>query len=365
MIMKNTSIIMVTECPYAGIWMAIISNAEIFRAMGFNVHLVVPEIDRNRYGEIVENNVAQFRSIGTLHRMPMKKGYISLNRNKQILSVLLASLGDIIVISYGSYAGKVTRCLYKDGVIKYLYHAPQCIDIKRMTSKFKIIESIFERYLASYVTGYLACSPSESHNLISNYGVQPQKVIFCPNYAVPTKTSLETRGIRKKKYAFIYVGRLVRSKGVDTVLEALQKINRACDIVVVGDGPDRDILEKKHPNVVFTGNVPHDVVFRYLDDAQFIVSASAVEGLPFSILEAMSRGVMPILSDVDGHNDLIIPSYNGFLFTGRKDLTNLLFKAGCLSEDSLQKLSKNSMQIPKLCYTLARDNMKNHFNNYV
>lgn len=362
--MRKTTIIMVTECPYAGIWRAIISNAKMFKDLGFNIQLVVPKKDRDRYGETVEDNITQFSNIGTVHRVRMKKDYISLKRNKQALLDLFTSLDDFMIISYGSYAGKVARYLFKDGAIKCLYHVPQCIDIKRMSLKFKIIEAIFERYLTNYATGYLACSPSEAYNLINTYGVQPQKVILCPNYIVSDKTTPEIGDKETRKYPFVYVGRLVRSKGIDTVLMAFQKIGRAKDIIVIGDGPDRVFLEKKHPDVMFTGNVSNDNVFKYLDNTQFIVSNSVVEGLPFSILEAMSRGVIPILSDVDGHNDLVIHSRNGFLFHGESELINILFKTGYLSGSYLQELSKNAIQVPRLCYTLARDNMKKHFSHY-
>jgi D-alanyl-D-alanine dipeptidase len=129
-------------------------------------------------------------------------------------------------------------------------------------------------------------------------------------------------------------------------------------------GPDRAELEKKYNKATFVGNIPNVEVFRYLSNAPFIISNSLVEGLPFSILEAMSMGVVPILSKVDGHEDLVIHAHNGFLFNSEKELANLLFKTKFISDESYSVLSSNAMRVPKDCYNITKENLTQHFKLY-
>lgn len=360
--MKNTKIVLVTECPYAGVLRAVISNANIFKSLGFDVHLVIPEVDRDRYGEIADRNVLDFQLIGDVHRIPFRKGYVYIRQNKKCLKKFLMTMGRHVVVSYGSYAGKITRSLYQDGASEFVYHVPQCIDIQRMTLRFKLIESIFERFLSKSATGYLACGSSEAYNLAHNYRVPANKIIFCPNFT--ENVQHEGGKMNRLKYRFIYVGRIVKSKGLHSVLEALERIGALNEIVVVGEGPDKSDLEKNYSSATFVGNVPNAEVFQYLSSASFIVSNSLIEGLPFSILEAMSMGVVPILSAVDGHEDLISDAYNGFLFRNERELTNLLFKTNFISDKRYDFLSGNARRVSKNCYNITRKNLEQHFKRY-
>lgn len=270
--MKSTKIILITECPYAGVFRAIISNAKVFKSLGFDVHLVIPEIDRDRYGEIVGRNILDFQPIGIVHRIPFQKGYIRIRENKEYLKEFLLTIERSIVVSYGSYAGKITRSLYRDQNIEYVYHAPQCIDTKRMTLKFRVIEVLFERFLSKFATGYLACGSAEAYNLTCNYQVSSHKILFCPNFTESLPQHKEKTMGKVGGYRFIYVGRIVKSKGLDSILEALNRINSLSEIVIVGDGPDRIELEKKYNQATFVGNVSNTDVFQYLSNALFIIS---------------------------------------------------------------------------------------------
>jgi glycosyltransferase involved in cell wall biosynthesis len=64
--------------------------------------------------------------------------------------------------------------------------------------------------------------------------------------------------------------------------------------------------------IVFTGAV--DDVTPYLKAAHVYLSTSLSEGMSNALLEAMSHGVMPLVSRVSGTDDLIEDSVSGFLF---------------------------------------------------
>jgi len=78
----------------------------------------------------------------------------------------------------------------------------------------------------------------------------------------------------------------------------------------------------------------------------------------------MTVGVVPVLSKVAGHEDLILNGYNGFLFDDQEDLTNTLLKIACLPEGDIESLSNNAKIVPKEYCKISRSNLKRHFEKY-
>ncbi|MDR1248769.1 MAG: glycosyltransferase [Treponema sp.] len=90
----------------------------------------------------------------------------------------------------------------------------------------------------------------------------------------------------------------------------------------IGDGPLRGALSAKNINV--TGWTEAPGVNAWLEKTQIYLSASAWEGLPFGVLEAMNRSCALLLRDVPGNRDLVVPGENGYLFRDRTEGTALL-----------------------------------------
>jgi glycosyltransferase involved in cell wall biosynthesis len=102
-------------------------------------------------------------------------------------------------------------------------------------------------------------------------------------------------------------------KGIDVLLEALQKCPGVC-LRVVGDGRHRSELEAGArtlgiaERVSFLGQLPAgDGVRRELDGADLFVLPSRTEGLPRALIEAMARGLPCLGSAVGGIPELLAP----------------------------------------------------------
>ena len=109
------------------------------------------------------------------------------------------------------------------------------------------------------------------------------------------------RPFASNKLRILYVGRLSRSKNVDTLLLALAdltKQGRAVECTVIGEGPFRSDLEELCASrglgeiVQFTGGLPFDSVLGYLEKADVLVLVSETEGWPKAIAEAMAFGLI-------------------------------------------------------------------------
>jgi glycosyltransferase involved in cell wall biosynthesis len=122
----------------------------------------------------------------------------------------------------------------------------------------------------------------------------------------------------------VFTGRLVRSqkRALDLVSIARALYERAVrfELVIVGDGELRGAMEKtaadliEEGKVVFKGTLSNPDVLRLLTACDVYLLPSAFEGLSVGMLEAMSRGVVPVVSDIrSGVPDAIVAGENGLI----------------------------------------------------
>ena len=116
------------------------------------------------------------------------------------------------------------------------------------------------------------------------------------------------------------IGRLWPQKRVKELIwaaELVHLIDPAVHLLVIGDGPQRRMLER------FTSLLQADRHVRFLgerDDVGRILShldvcwlGSQYEGLPNAVMEAMAAGVPVVATDIAGNRDLVVPGETGFL----------------------------------------------------
>lgn len=107
----------------------------------------------------------------------------------------------------------------------------------------------------------------------------------------------------------VYVGRLVRDKGLFELVEAMAALPADLTLVLVGDGLARAELEERArplgERVRFAGARPLDEVPRYLAAADLFVLPSWNEGTPNVILEALACGRRVVATTVGGIPDVI------------------------------------------------------------
>lgn len=113
--------------------------------------------------------------------------------------------------------------------------------------------------------------------------------------------------ISNKKTVFITVGSLISRKDMKTVVWAFIESGVAANslLLVAGDGDEEEQLKeiaRGSKSVLFLGQVSN--IRDYLGVSDYFISASLSEGLPNTVLEAMSCGVVPILSDIRPHQEI-------------------------------------------------------------
>jgi glycosyltransferase involved in cell wall biosynthesis len=122
---------------------------------------------------------------------------------------------------------------------------------------------------------------------------------------------------------FLYTGRVAIEKN----LEAFLALDLPGTKYIVGDGPQREELEKKYPQVRFAGYKLGEELAQYVAAADVFVFPSLTDTFGLVLLEALSCGVPVAAFPVRGPIDVILDE-----------------KVGCLDED-LQKASLNALRL--------------------
>jgi glycosyltransferase involved in cell wall biosynthesis len=113
--------------------------------------------------------------------------------------------------------------------------------------------------------------------------------------------------------SFVFVGRLTEQKALPVLLDAIDRVDGA-RLVIVGDGPERAMLEgRASDRVTFAGSLPREDVLAHLAAARAAVLSSAWENLPHAAVEALAVGTPVVSTAVGGVPEVVTDDVNGLL----------------------------------------------------
>jgi len=155
---------------------------------------------------------------------------------------------------------------------------------------------------------------------------------FCPEKLchIPHGVTCKDEVINQREYSdefrIIFIGRIEhKQKGVLFLPEILNnciKVQKNIKLYIVGDGPDRKLLESNlaknglQEYCQFFGRVNHSEIRDILASCHLLLMPSFYEGFPIVPLEAMACGCVPVLSFLDGITNAIVSNdEDGMLVT--------------------------------------------------
>jgi glycosyltransferase involved in cell wall biosynthesis len=161
-----------------------------------------------------------------------------------------------------------------------------------------------------------------------------KNIEFIPN-GVDIKKPLPIKSLNrfnlKKDNYILFLSRIVPEKEVHTLIQAYKKLDTNIKLVIAGDATHTDeylkeakALAKENKNIIFTGPLYGKDKIEAFSNALFFVLPSTIEGMPIVLLEAMSFGLTPLVSDIK--ENLAVIEDVGFSFKVRdiKDLSKKL-----------------------------------------
>lgn len=150
----------------------------------------------------------------------------------------------------------------------------------------------------------------------NNTVVLPQMIDWDRFNVERSKEILEELNI-KTDFVIGFVGRLSPEKNVPLILECAKQIDAS--FVIVGDGPQRKVLEQlSGDNVYFVGE--RDDVEKFYGAFDLLLLPSLMEGVPLVILEALTAGTPVVASDVGAIKEIVFDGITGSLIWNPKNV---------------------------------------------
>jgi glycosyltransferase involved in cell wall biosynthesis len=160
-------------------------------------------------------------------------------------------------------------------------------------------------------------------DLARRWGVPTERLTVVPNPA-PTLPALPGRDDARATlglagFTLAVAGRLTRQKALGDALTAVAAVDDGVELVVAGDGPERNALERRAAElglagrVRFLGPLSRDDVLTLFRAADASLLTSAWENLPHSLLEALAVGTPVVATAVGGVPEVVRDGENGLL----------------------------------------------------
>jgi len=203
------------------------------------------------------------------------------------------------------------------------YHSPNYEHVKwSASSKYilKLAEFLAVRFSDKviFVSSYQKAKLGDKEKFIHiNNGVNFLPLIHTDGY-------IKSLGLTKNSY-ILSVGRFVEEKGFDLLISAYSKIkHKNFQLVIAGDADHETEFSKRLKRlaeantVILTGFIKGEKLHELYTHARLFVLPSYNEGLPISVLEAMSYSLPVLVSDIPANKQIALQE-DQFFATGNEE----------------------------------------------
>ena len=164
-----------------------------------------------------------------------------------------------------------------------------------------------------------------------------RETVMIPNgvnkpYIKSVKVIKEKYKLEKDEY-ILFLGRLVPEKGIKYLIEAFKSVKTDKKLVIAGGSSDTNDFMHQLKNmanedqrIIFTGFIDGEILEELYSNAYVYVLPSNLEGMPLSLLEAMSYGNCCLVSNISECKDVVEDKAVIFEKSNVEDLKNKLRK---------------------------------------
>lgn len=183
----------------------------------------------------------------------------------------------------------------------------------------KTVIRLGEKWGTKYSTRVIAISKAIADSLAKNYGRTDTALIY-NGVNTPHKSDrtdyIESLGLQPGEKYFLTVGRFVEEKGFHDLIAAYTASGiKDFKLVIAGDSDHPDAYSEslkqkaREAGVVLTGFIKGEKLNQIFTNASVFVLPSYHEGLPISLLEAMSYNLDVVVSDIEANKlDCLAPT---------------------------------------------------------
>lgn len=201
-----------------------------------------------------------------------------------------------------------------------------------------------EKVASKYADEIIVLSKNVQQYFLTTY---QRKTRFIPNgvnrpVIRKPKDIVDLYGLKEDSY-ILYLGRIVPEKGLRYLIEAFKQVQTEKKLVIAGGSSDTQAfldeikeLAKEDQRILFTGFVQGTILDELYSNAYIYTLPSDLEGMPLSLLEAMSYGNCCLTSDISECKEVVEDKAIVFQKSNVSDLQQKL-QALCDSPAIVQK----------------------------
>jgi len=197
----------------------------------------------------------------------------------------------------------------------------------------------------------IVTTPSDKEYLCKIFHIKPDKILIIPNAVdVELFQTPQTSRSWDSPIQIIAVGRQVKMKNFQGLIEAVHELTNVATLTLVGNGSYRSTLERLAQQcsvpVRFLGSLPNNELPGHFTDSHiFVMPQEFGSGMSKAIIEAMSCGLVVVASDIQAHREVIRHGENGFLCgTTPRSIRHCLQEVMALPPAKLEAVSKQAVQ---------------------
>ena len=246
---------------------------------------------------------------------------------------------------------------------------------EKMTKLFGTFLKLIENSYYQKGRHFITVSQWGKKAIIAEKKIGPDRITVIHNGVDTTMFTPEMREESKNYYPdfididslkILYLSRLISSKGINCLINAIPNILKAIDAYFVIAGPGKQIImgDFLKENYSYLGYVPHErTPFLYSSMDTFILPSFS-ENFPLSVLEAMASENAVVASNVGGIPEMIQSHENGLLIPPN-DPESIARAIIMLGENTtlMEKLSRNARTsvLEKFTWKKAAQETKNYY----
>ena len=244
----------------------------------------------------ISNNLLYSLLIPFIHRKILKN--VDILKTNQMMGAWSAVLAKLIYRK---------RLVVRTGYMLSIHFAK-----RNPKSKRKWLMKSIERVAYKLANAIITTSQANFEYVERNYHPHRSHLLL-PNYV---ETDIfKPMDVAKRKGSICFVGRLTQQKNLFALLEALEGLPYTLSLIGSGEQGEqvKEFAKEKQVKANFLGNVPNHELPEILNQHELFILPSLWEGMPKTLLEAMSCGLPAIGTKIDGIREVIKHGENGIL----------------------------------------------------
>lgn len=247
-----------------------------------------------------------------------------------------------------------------------LYNQPFALKVSR-AHRGDLYEESYpqpcKKFILENIDKVFACSKMGTDYINKRYQTNKAEVSYLGTF---NGYSVNIDKKRDEIFKIVSCARLAPVKRIDKIVDSLEKIDSVkISWTHIGDGElfeevksyaEKKLSKKSNISYNFLGFMKNEDILNLYANENFnlFINTSQSEGLPVSIMEAMSYGIPVVATDVGGTKEIVKNGINGFLLDknfSEFDLASLIERFATMSEEDYKRF----------CYG-ARETWEENFN---